>query len=79
VTKPLTVSEVAELIGVSEGLVYPWVASGEIVHLRLGGKGKKGSIRIGKADLEAFLASRKHGEAPKTPAAVPVRLKHLII
>jgi excisionase family DNA binding protein len=79
VDKPLTVSEVAELIGVSEGLVYSWVAAGEITHLRLGAKGKRGAIRIERVDLEAFLASRKHGEGQKPTAPMPIKLKHLKI
>ncbi len=78
-SKPLTVAEVAAQLGVSENLVYGWVASGELVHLRFSGKGKRGAIRIEPEALEAFVVSRRHGETPKTPAAVPVRLKHLKI
>jgi excisionase family DNA binding protein len=42
VGKLLTVKQVAEQIGVSEGLVYSLVASGELAHLRLGGRQCRG-------------------------------------
>jgi excisionase family DNA binding protein len=36
-SKPITVSEVAAQLGVSENVVYGWVASGGLVQLRFGG------------------------------------------
>ncbi len=76
----LTVKTAAEKLGVSETLVYGWCASGQLVHLRLGGKGKRGAIRIEEADLAAFLASCRQGEQPEippTPKAPPLKLKYL--
>jgi excisionase family DNA binding protein len=78
--KPMTVKEAAIVAGVSEALVYGWCACGKLVHLRLGGKGKRGSIRIRAADLDAFLASCRRGaptEAPPLSRAPPLKLKHL--
>ncbi len=67
----LTVRQAAERAGVSDALVYGWCAAGELAHLRLGNKGKRGTIRIEEADLAAFLASRRHGgsEPAEAPAA----------
>lgn len=77
-SKPLTVAKVAAQLGVSENLVYGWIASGELVHLRIGGKGKHGAIRIEPEALEAFVVSRRHGEGkPKPTAPASVKLKHL--
>jgi excisionase family DNA binding protein len=56
--KPLfhTVSEIADLLRVSERTVRRWVATGELATHRLGR-----SIRVLDADLRAFLASRREG------------------
>jgi excisionase family DNA binding protein len=76
--KLLTVSEVAERVGVSETLVRSWVTTGEIAHHRLGRR-KRGAIRIGEADLEAFVRRRRHGEREETRPAplVTVKPRHL--
>lgn len=76
----MTLAEAAAQLGVSENLIYNLVASGELIHLRIGGKGKRGAIRIEREALEAFVVSRRHGEGkPKPTAPGPVRLKHLKI
>jgi excisionase family DNA binding protein len=63
----LTVMEAAEKARVSESLVYEWVAQGMLAHMRLGGKGKRGAIRIDPADLDNLLASCKIGGPDKNP------------
>ena len=77
----LMVKEAAKKLGLSEALLYGWCACGELTHLRLGGKGRRGSIRIEEADLEAFLQSHKRqGERKETPPVTkppPLKLRHL--
>lgn len=53
----LTVKQAAQRAGVSIALVYQWVESRLISHFRLGGKGKRGVIRIDEKDLDSFLVS----------------------
>jgi excisionase family DNA binding protein len=70
----LSVALVAERLGVSEGLVYAWCRRKVLPHLRLGGRGNRGRIRISEADLADFLADRKVSppgvpEGPPPPAA----------
>ena len=55
----LSVAQVAERLRVSAALVYGWCHAGLLAHMRLGRKGKRGTIRIAEADLDAFLASRR--------------------
>ncbi len=55
----LDVKEVAERLNVSESLVYGWIADGRLAHVRLGGRGRRGTIRVSEADLDAFLAGHK--------------------
>lgn len=76
----LTPKEAAKKAHVSAALVYGWVASGELAHVRVGAAGKRGKILIDESDLVKFLEARKAGGSrkPPTPArAKPVRLKHL--
>ena len=76
----LTVKGAAEKTGVSPAMIYGWCASGRLVHLRLGGKNRRGSIRIAEDDLDAFLASCKQGERKEPPPVQkqpPLKLKHL--
>jgi excisionase family DNA binding protein len=79
----LSVKQIAESLKISAGIVYGWVASGALGHFRLGGKGRRGAIRVAEADLEVFLASQKREgqqEAPLPPPAVPrpkPKLRHL--
>jgi excisionase family DNA binding protein len=75
----LTVSKAAELLKLSAGAVYALCKSGALPHHRLGAG--RGTIRIDRADLLAYLAACKHGAAPnesgpmrpRTPAALPSR------
>lgn len=52
----LRMSEVAEQIGVSVSTVQRWVASGALIHIRVGEV-----IRIQPDDLTAFLAQHREG------------------
>jgi excisionase family DNA binding protein len=61
-----TVKQVAEHLGVSIALVYNWVESGLLTCLRLGGEGRRGTIRIDDTDLDGFLDSRR--TKPQQPA-----------
>ncbi len=67
----LSVAQVAEELGISEGLVYGWCQSGRLPHLRLGGKRKRGCIRITQADLDAFLATCRREAPPVEPSPMP--------
>lgn len=77
----LSVKGAAERLKVSRAMVYGWVASGRLAHLRLGGVRKRGSIRILEDDLEAFIASCKQGrgkeEDPVERRPPPPKLRHL--
>jgi len=78
----LTVRQVAELATVSVAMVYGWCQSGLLPHLRLGGKGRRGCIRVEEADLQAFLAAQKRegrrDEPPPAPKLPPKSaFKHL--
>lgn len=76
----LTVKQAAQKIGVSESLVYGWIADGQLAHFRLGAKGHRGAIRIQEEDMEAFLATCRQGEQVQTtttPRAQVATLKHL--
>jgi Helix-turn-helix domain len=53
----LTVAQAAGQAGVSPGLVYLWCSERRLAHVRAGGKGRRGRILIGEADLAAFLDS----------------------
>ena len=79
----LTVKKTAIRSGVSPGLVYHWIQSGRLPHLRLGKTGTRGVIRIDEADLEAFLQSLKQasGALPPTPKPAKKRatFRHLTI
>jgi excisionase family DNA binding protein len=71
----LTVAQVAELLAVSESLIYRLASDGEIPCYRIG----KGALRFREEDIESYLASRIHGKSrarrPRT-ASGPV-FKHL--
>ena len=49
-----TVSEIADLLKMSERTVWRWVATGELAVHRLGR-----SVRVLDSDLRAFLATRR--------------------
>lgn len=66
----LTVAEAALRACVSESLIYAWCADGTLPHLRLGRKGRRGTIRIAREDLDGVLAAfRVGGPLPAAPAA----------
>ncbi len=67
--KLLSVAEVAQRAGVSQGLVRAWVHSGDLAHYRLGARGKRGKIAVAEADLEAFLQARRVSVTPPSPPA----------
>jgi excisionase family DNA binding protein len=75
----LTVRQVAERLNVADSLVYGWCHSGQLAHLRLGSKGKRGCIRILEADLEAFLAGvRREVRQEATPPAADLPKRHRV-
>ena len=54
----LTVAQVAELLAVSESLIYRLASSGEIPCYRIG----KGALRFRPEDIESYLSSHIHGK-----------------
>jgi hypothetical protein len=63
----ITVKAAAIHASVSESIIRAWVASGLLVHYRLGAPGKRGKIAIKLEDLEAFLAGRRVENTPPAP------------
>jgi hypothetical protein len=77
-----TVKQLAGVAGVSVNLVYGWVQSGQLAHVRLGAAGRRGKILIAEADWAAFLAARRVAAAgpTTTPIARPApTFKHLTV
>lgn len=74
-----TVKEAAQLLRVSNSLLYGLVASGRLPASRLGGTGR-GAIRIKRQDVELFVEENR---IQKTSEAAPRRprrrekLKHI--
>jgi excisionase family DNA binding protein len=70
----LTVSEVAERLGVSAALVYQLVAQGRLACYRIGLR--RGAIRFDESDVDAYLQSCRvePEERRRVPAA---RLRHI--
>jgi excisionase family DNA binding protein len=54
----LTVAQVAQLLAVSESLVYRLASDGEIPCYRIG----KGTLRFRPDDIESYLSSRLNGK-----------------
>jgi len=54
----LTVAQVAELLAVSESLVYRLASDGEIPCYRIG----KGALRFRPEDIESYLSTHLHGK-----------------
>lgn len=72
----ITVKEAAERAAVSESLIYAWIADGTLPHVRLGRKGRRGTIRVAIEDLDGVLATFKVGSTPTsrpTPPPKPVK------
>jgi excisionase family DNA binding protein len=72
----LTPKQAAVKAGVSSSLVYEWCAQGLLPHYRFGRQGRRGSIRIEEAELEAFLVRCRQEAQPKneTPTLKHIRL-----
>ena len=73
-TPLLTVSDIADLLAISQSLVYRLVADGELRCYRIG----RGALRFRQEDVETYLtactvAGRERGA--RTPSRL--RLKHL--
>ena len=79
----LTPRQAAAELGVSVSLVYGWVESRQLAHYRVGTKGRRGAIRIAKADLDAFIEALKVPAAAEQIRQVPpapkrkIKLEHL--
>ena len=69
----LTVAQAAAYAAVSETMIYQWTNEKRLPHFRLGGKGKRGAIRIGPDDFEGFLASLKVTEEGRFVSIPPTR------
>ncbi len=72
----LTPRQAAEWLGVSQSLVYQLCKEMVLEHSRLGGRGKRGRIRIEEAEVERYRRSCLR-EAP--PLVSVPSLKHLKI
>lgn len=79
----LTVKAAALRSGVCSSVIYGWISAGLLACYRLGRPGKRGSIRIEEADLQAFLTSRKQegrwDNLPPVPEARPMKLRNLTL
>ncbi len=83
--KPLTIAEAADILGVSYGIVYAAIQTGQLRAYRYTKRRKSGkptgTYRIDPADLEAYKAScatePAKPAAPKKNAAGPSAFKNL--
>jgi excisionase family DNA binding protein len=72
----VTVRQVAQQLGISPSLVYALCHDGVLPHTRFGRPGKRGTIRIEEAAVEAYrLTCKGAGQ----PAAAPPGLKHIAL
>ena len=69
----LTASEAASRLDVSISLIYQLCKDQILRHYRIGGRGKRGSIRIEEAEVERYLSDCLKQE--KIPLTAP--LKHI--
>ena len=54
-------------------MIYQWTTvEKRLPHFRLGGRGKRGAIRIDLADLDAFILAQKVEGPPAASASAPV-------
>jgi excisionase family DNA binding protein len=67
----LNVKQAAERLGVCASLVYGWCQAGQLVHFRVGARGKRGGIRIDEADLTAFMRTLRCGGETSMPSPAP--------
>jgi excisionase family DNA binding protein len=56
----LHVSEVAEILSVSESAVYRWVDQGRLPFLDLGRDGHRRCLRFRPEDIERFILSKRN-------------------
>jgi excisionase family DNA binding protein len=70
----LTPKQAAARAGVSVSLIYELCSQGRIPHYRLGGRGKRGTIRVEDTDLDAFLAECR---CETSADADTIRLNHI--
>ena len=71
----LNVAEVADLLNISQSLVYQIVEAGKIPFLRIGHG--RGSIRFLSADVRAYLDSCRVEKVDAKPSSIRLRLKHI--
>lgn len=78
-SKPLTVKQSAEWLGISSGLMYELVAARRIVHERHGMVGKRGKIVIRLEALEEYRRDQTVAvqEDVVLHRSRPMKLKHL--
>lgn len=72
----LTVKQISDRLGISPALVYLLVEQGELACIRLGQKGRRGTIRVSEAQLSAFLEAR--GTKREPPAIKPAARKKTV-
>lgn len=65
-TRPFTVTQAAERLGVGSSTLYKLIAAGEIAHTRIGPR----LIRIDAEDLADFQRRHRTGVREVTPASV---------
>ncbi len=73
-TRLLTVAQTASLLGCSEANIYGLLESGDLAYVLIG---RRKGYRIDRADLEAFITSRKRKQAAAPVSAPRPRLKHI--
>ena len=71
----LSVADVAELLSISQSLVYQIVDAGKIPFLRIGIG--RGSIRFQPADVKTYLDSCRVEKVAMQPPKMRLRLKHI--
>jgi excisionase family DNA binding protein len=71
----LTVSDVAEVLNVSESLLYQMLDAGKLPHLRIGNG--RGVIRFDPADIVAYLKTRRVIATPTRESALRFIAKHM--
>lgn len=73
-TRLLTVAESARLLGCSEANVYALISAGELPYILIG---RRKGIRLDRADLEAFIESRKQQKTATPRKVTRPKLKHI--
>lgn len=73
-TRLLTVAEAARFLGCSEANVYSLISGGDIPYILIG---RRKGIRLDRADLEAFIDSRKQQRTATPRKVTRPKLKHI--